>query len=190
MIVPGIWNSGPDHWQSRWQAERAADGTDPDADTGLVAHTGLVVRIEPTCWSDPDPTDWSAAISRAVRACSAPPVLIAHSLGVLAVAHWLRDTPRPPVAGAFLVAPPDPAEAGFPRAAAGFEAPTARSTAPTRMVVSDDDPYCTAERAIGFAEALGSGVLRIGRAGHVNVDSGVGAWPAGRALLEDFTRTL
>ncbi|MBK0297477.1 alpha/beta hydrolase, partial [Bacillus sp. S34] len=41
MIVPGIWNSDPDHWQSRWQAERAA--VDPEG----------VVRIEPTSWSDP-----------------------------------------------------------------------------------------------------------------------------------------
>ncbi|WIB79081.1 alpha/beta hydrolase [Curtobacterium sp. MCPF17_002] len=188
VIVPGIWNSGPDHWQSRWQAERETAGTDQ------------VVRIGPASWSDPDPADWSAAISRAVASCDEPPVLVAHSLGVLAVASWLREAAHPSVegettvgpsaAGAFLVAPPDPAGPGFPAAAAGFAAPDTRTSLPTRMVVSDDDPYCSADRAIGFARTLGSSVLRVGALGHVNVDSGVGAWAAGRALLEEFERGL
>lgn len=178
MIVPGIWNSGPDHWQSHWQAEREAADTDE------------VVRIDPSSWSDPEPEDWSAAISRAVTACAEPPVLIAHSLGVLAVAHWLRQGSRPAAAGAFLVAAPDPAAPGFPTAAAGFTAPAARAALPTRLVVSDDDPYCSAARAAGFAETLGSSVVRVGALGHVNVDSGVGAWAEGRALLDDFERSL
>lgn len=178
MIVPGIWNSGPDHWQSRWQAEREAAGVDE------------VVRIEPASWSDPEPEDWVAAISRAVTVCAEPPVLIAHSLGVLAVAHWLRDGSRPAAAGAFLVAPADPAAPGFPAAAAGFTAPAARSGLPTRLVVSDDDPYCSVDRAVGFAATLGSGVLRVGALGHVNVDSGIGEWDPGRALLDDFERSL
>jgi predicted alpha/beta hydrolase family esterase len=192
VIVPGIWNSGPDHWQSRWQAEREASDADAgaDASAGAGADAGTVVRIAPSSWSDPDPADWGAAISRAVTACSEPPVLVAHSLGALAVAHWLSDRSRPGVAGAFLVAPPDPAAAGFPEPAAGFRAPGARSSVPTRMVVSDDDPYCSAERAVAFARTLGSQVLRVGALGHVNVDSGVGDWPAGRQLLEEFTSTL
>lgn len=178
MIVPGIWNSGPEHWQSLWQSEREA--ADPSA----------VVRIEPASWSEPDPADWCVAVSRAVAACAEPPVLIAHSLGVLAVAHWMRDPSRPAAAGAFLVAPPDPDAPGFPTAAAGFTAPVGRSDTPSVMVVSDDDPYCSVERAVGFAETLGSGVRRVGPLGHVNVGSGIGAWPSGRALLDDFVRTL
>ncbi|WP_368086573.1 alpha/beta hydrolase, partial [Curtobacterium sp. MCBA15_016] len=47
VIVPGIWNSDPDHWQSLWQDDRSAD--DP----------GAVVRIAPASWSEPDPDDWS-----------------------------------------------------------------------------------------------------------------------------------
>jgi predicted alpha/beta hydrolase family esterase len=57
-------------------------------------------------------------------------------------------------------------------------------------VVSDDDPYCTLDRALGFADVLGAGVVRVGTLGHVNVASGVGAWPAGRALVDDLERTL
>lgn len=190
MIVPGIWNSDAEHWQSQWQRERGDDA----------------VRIAPASWGEPDPGDWRDAISRAVASCAEPPVLVAHSLGVLAVADWLAagaadaaavaDAAGTTVAGAFLVAPPDPAAPGFPAAAPGFAAPrpipagTAAARVPTRLVVSDDDPYCTADRALAFAETMGAAVLRVGPLGHVNVASGVGGWPAGRELLGAFEQTL
>ena len=37
-----------------------------------------------------------------------------------------------------------------------------------------------------MAAVLGSDVERVGAHGHVNIASGVGDWPAGRTLLEDF----
>lgn len=187
MIVPGIWNSDAEHWQSGWERERGDDA----------------VRIDPASWGEPEPGDWRDAISRAVASCAEPPVLVAHSLGVLAVAEWLATnatntdgTTTSTVAGAFLVAPPDPDAPGFPAAAAGFSAPRRVRTAegaartPIRMVVSDDDPYCTLDRALGFADAMGATVLRVGALGHVNVASGVGDWPAGRELLRAFEDTL
>lgn len=182
MIVPGIWNSDAEHWQSAWQRERGDDA----------------VRIAPASWGEPEPGDWRDAISRAVASCAEPPVLVAHSLGVLAAADWLAANAAGPttVAGAFLVAPPDPDAPGFPAAAAGFSAPRRARTAdgaprtPVRMVVSDDDPYCTVDRALVFADAMDATVLRIGALGHVNVASGVGDWPAGRELLRAFEDTL
>lgn len=186
MIVPGIWNSDAEHWQSVWQRERGDDA----------------VRIAPASWEEPDPGDWRNAISHAVASCAEPPVLVAHSLGVLAVADWLAadraDRAGPgvtAVAGAFLVAPPDPSAPGFPAAASGFTAPRpiplgTAGRVPIRMVVSDDDPYCTIDRAVAFADTMGAAVLRVGILGHVNVASGVGAWPAGRDLLDAFEQTL
>ncbi|KQS08071.1 hypothetical protein ASG04_13085 [Curtobacterium sp. Leaf183] len=174
VIVPGIWNSDPEHWQSRWQAERHE----------------TAVRIAPTSWSGPDPDDWARAIDRAVAATEGPPVLVAHSLGVIAAWRWLVDHDDGRVAGAFLVAPPDPAAPGFPAAAAGFTLPERSVATPTLLVVSDDDPYCSTERATAMGDALGADVRRIGEHGHVNVASGVGDWPVGRGLLEDFTAGL
>jgi predicted alpha/beta hydrolase family esterase len=174
VIVPGIWNSDPEHWQSHWQDDRGEDA----------------VRIAPTSWSEPDPDDWSAAIDRAVAAVQGVPVLVAHSLGVLAVTRWLADHDDGRVAGAFLVAPPDPDAPGFPGAARGFTAPTGAVSTPTLLVVSDDDPYCTAERAEEMAATIGAEVRRIGAHGHVNIASGVGEWAAGRALVEDFVAGL
>ncbi len=193
MIVPGIWNSDPDHWQSRWQADREAED-------------GRVVRIAPASWSHPDPEDWQAAITSAVASLDpedGPPVLVAHSLGVLAAAQWLSDHesvarglsrpgPTPlPVAGALLVAPPDPEAEGFPPGAHGFTAPTRPAAVDNvHLVVSDDDPYCSAARAVAFATTLGATVHRFGAVQHVNVASGVGAWSAGRALLSTIDRPV
>lgn len=178
VVVPGIWGSDPDHWQSRWQDERG------DA----------AVRIAPTSWSEPEPEDWDRAITAAVDACARPPLLVAHSLGVLAVADWLAEHAvghaAERVVGAFLVAPPDPGAPVFPAEAAAFRAPQRPVAAPTALVVSDDDPYCSADRAVGFAAVLGARVLRVGDRQHVNVASGVGAWPEGRRLLDAFADSL
>ncbi|OII40615.1 hypothetical protein BIV02_08005 [Curtobacterium sp. MMLR14_014] len=196
VIVPGIWNSDPDHWQSVWEREQQDERDEHDENDEHIQHDHrpqqpAAVRIAPTSWSDPDPDDWRAAISEAVASCPEPPVLIAHSLGVLAVADWLATTADAPalVAGAFLVAPPDPLGDTFPDEASGFVAPRPVPPAqrvPTRLVVSDDDPYCSADRALVFAEAMGADVVRVGALGHVNVASGVGDWPAGRELLRAF----
>lgn len=192
MIVPGIWNSGPDHWQSVWEREQQDEHDEHGQHDQHDHHPQrAAVRIAPTSWSDPDPDDWHDAISTAVASCTEPPVLIAHSLGVLAVADWLATTADAPalVAGAFLVAPPDPLGDAFPAEASGFVAPRPvppGQQVPTRLVVSDDDPYCSAERAVVFADAMGADVVRVGALGHVNVASGVGAWSAGRELLRAF----
>ena len=49
----------------------------------------------------------------AVRACPSPPVLVAHSLACLLVAHWAHRSALAPK-GAFFVAVPDPQERNFP----------------------------------------------------------------------------
>ncbi|WP_282820034.1 RBBP9/YdeN family alpha/beta hydrolase [Curtobacterium flaccumfaciens] len=195
VIVPGIWNSDPEHWQSVWEREQQDEHDEHDERDQHGQRDqhqqSAAVRIAPASWSDPDPDDWRAAISTAVASCAEPPVLVAHSLGVLAVADWLATTAEAPalVAGAFLVAPPDPLGDTFPDEASGFVAPRPVPPArrvPARLVVSDDDPYCSADRALVFAEAMGADVVRVGALGHVNVASGVGAWPAGRELLWAF----
>lgn len=188
VIVPGIWNSAAEHWQSHWERAWGAGA----------------VRIAPTSWERPDRDDWVAAIERAVRSCDEPPVIVAHSLGVLATYAWLaehgaaRDEARAAArddaraAGAFLVAPPDPTGPSFPAEAASFAAavPRAPLGTPTALVVSDDDPYCLADVAIAMATTAGSTVLRVGALGHVNVAAGLGPWEDGRQLLEAFERSF
>ncbi|MCU0114573.1 RBBP9/YdeN family alpha/beta hydrolase [Curtobacterium poinsettiae] len=189
VVIPGIWNSDPDHWQSVWERDRQHDERERHDERDQ--QTRRAVRIAPDSWSAPVADDWRAAISTAVAACSEPPVLVAHSLGVLAAADWLATTTTAPalVAGAFLVAPPDPLGDAFPAEASGFAPPRPvppEQQVPTHLVVSDDDPYCGVSRALEFAAAMRADVVRVGALGHVNVASGVGGWPAGRELLRTF----
>lgn len=174
VIVPGIGGSEPAHWQSRWQAVLADSR-----------------RIAPASWDEPDLDDWVAAIDLAIGHAEPVPVLVAHSLGCLAVAHWaLRtDAASARVAGAFLVAPPDPSGPEFPDVGPEFTAPTGPLPVPSLVLSSSDDPYCSPERAEAIAAAWRAPLVELGARGHVNVAAGFGEWPEGLQLLEDFVAT-
>jgi predicted alpha/beta hydrolase family esterase len=54
---------------------------------------------------------------------------------------------------------------------------------PSICVASSDDPFCALPVAKRMAGAWGSDWVEIGAKGHINADSGLGAWPQGRELL-------
>lgn len=172
LVLPGYGDSGPDHWQSRWEA----------ADPRLR-------RVAQRDWLEPKLDDWVSTLEREVFACPTPPVLAAHSLGCILVAHWAQRTRRP-VRGALLVAPVDAdAVAGVLDAVESFRpVPLARLPFPSIVVASDDDVYTTRARAEAFARAWGSRFVGLAGAGHINGDSGHGEWPEGRALLDELLR--
>jgi predicted alpha/beta hydrolase family esterase len=174
VIIPGINGSDADHWQTMWQAGWGSSA----------------VRIAPSSWDDPDLDDWCRAIDQAVAAQPTETVLVAHSLGCLAAAHWVTRHAQD-IAGMFLVAPPDAAGPNFPAAAPTFTRPVAGPLGvPGVMVTSDNDPYC----AVDAAERLAAGwqIDRVGTglAGHLNSASRLGSWAAGRALLAAFTADI
>jgi uncharacterized protein len=162
LIVPGFGGSGPEHWQSRWE------------------------QNEPSFrWDRPELESWLKALSDATAAAGAPPVLVAHSLGCLAVAHYAERGGR--ARAALLVAPPDPDAPSFPAAARGFvPLPRVRLPFATRVVASQNDPYGGMPFVRRCANAWGSELVDAGRAGHINADSDLGDWPEGRALLADL----
>jgi predicted alpha/beta hydrolase family esterase len=90
LVLPGHGNSGPQHWQSLWQRRHPQ-----------------WQRVNLGEWDRPVCDDWVRALDVAVRACPSPPMLIAHSLACLLVAHWAHRSALVPE-GAFLVAVPDP----------------------------------------------------------------------------------
>ncbi len=179
LMVPGIDGSDRLHWQSRWERE-------------LGASAG---RITPSSWSEPELTDWMAALDRAVPA-DRPTMVVAHSLGCLAVAHWLSTRSvaavRGTVRGTVLVAPPDTAGPAFPTAAARtfVGLPTERLPVPGLVIGSDDDPYATPEVTGALAAGWGVPAVGVGAAGHLNSASGLGRWPAGWALVTAFRAGL
>lgn len=168
--LPGIGNSGETHWHSRWEK---ADSS--------------VRRFSPTSWDRPDLSDWIMALENAVQEASTPPVLVAHSLACLLVAHWHRVSSTP-IKGAFLVAVPDPLSPVFPVQAAGFaDVPHEPFRFPSLIIASTDDPYGSLSYVQTRAEQWGSQLNVIGAAGHINGQSGLGDWPEGLALLASFT---
>jgi predicted alpha/beta hydrolase family esterase len=168
LIIPGLGGSGPDHWQSRWQARL------PDAR-----------RVEQADWDKPDRADWIAQLDAAVAQSKRPPVLVAHSLSCALVACWAAQHKRP-VHGALLVAPADvDSDVHTPPEAHVFRPmPMGRLPFPAIVAASRDDPYVAFGRAIAISEAWGAELIDIGNAGHINTSAGYGEWPEGERLLQ------
>ena len=172
LVLPGYADSGPEHWQSRWQA------ADPSCR-----------RVMQRDWLNPSLGEWREALDRAIGACDRPPVLVAHSLGCALVAHHVAAGGRP-VKGALLVAPADVDMVAMVLEAVQSFAPVPLVPLPfpSIVVASTDDPYVSAERAAAFARAWGSRLVTLDGAGHINTDSGYGEWSQGRELLEELRR--
>lgn len=175
LVLPGWQNSGPLHWQSRWEA--------------LYDD----VRVQQSDWMHPLRGDWMMRLDEAIGELEAaeesPQVaLVAHSLGCQLVAAWAahsRKTAR--VRAALLVAPPD-VERDEYRAPLHSFSPIARQRLPfaSLAVISSDDPFCDPGRAFAMAADWGSRTLDAGPRGHLNAASGLGDWPEGRQLLADL----
>src|SRR4029450_3352348 len=97
--------------------------------------------FHPPDWNPPEPKDWISALDRAVGAAATPPLLVAHSLACLLVAHW-QQVSTAPVVGAFLVAVPNPQSEAFPVEAASFaNPPLGKFRFPSLVIASANDPY-------------------------------------------------
>lgn len=174
LVVPGYTNSGPDHWQSRWQ-ERLSTAR----------------RVTQESWDQPEPEAWRDAVIAAVQAANRPVVLVAHSLGVISCAQAAPYLPAGAVAGAFLVALPDIERPDTPAVLRAF-APIPREPLPFRsvLVASRTDPYTAYDRAAEFAAAWGAELVDAGESGHMNAESGHGPWPEGLMRFAGFLRGL
>jgi predicted alpha/beta hydrolase family esterase len=174
LIVPGWKDSGSDHWQSAWQDRFGAE------------------RVRQDDWNAPSRQSWVQGLQRAIAEVDRPVLLIAHSLGCIAIAHWARTAPgiflsRRLVRGALLVAPADVERAGISPALHDF-APIPMRPLPfaATVVASDTDPYCSLSLATALARAWQARLHRLGDAGHINAESGHRTWADGLALLQPF----
>ena len=167
LILPGWQSSGPEHWQSRWQAEHG------------------YLRVEQHDWLRPLRGDWTAQLEEALLQCDEPAVLVAHSLGCVLVAAWAAHSRHTHlVKGALLVAPGDAErEEMRPLLSSWSPIPLQKLPFKSRLVGSRNDPYCSFERAQGFARAWGSDFVDAGSRGHINAESALGSWPQGHAML-------
>ena len=167
LLLPGWLDSGPGHWQTRWEAQHGFQ------------------RVQQDDWQWPRRGDWMARLEDTLLADGRPAVLVAHSLGCHLVAAWAahsRHTDR--VVAALLVAPPDLARADLPPQLAGWRGtPRTRLPFATLVAYSDDDPFSAPDASLAVAAAWGAATWPQGRRGHLNADSGLGDWPEGLARL-------
>ncbi len=175
LIIPGLGNSGPGHWQTLWKAKI------PDCE-----------RVELGMWDDPHRNTWVNKINLAVHRAGRPVILVAHSLGCQAVAWWARyEQPDigNPVVGALLVAPPDVEREGVDERLARF-APAPRETLPfpSFLAASENDRYCSLRTARRLASDWGATFAYAGSVGHINADSGIEDWAFGQLLLAQLLR--
>jgi predicted alpha/beta hydrolase family esterase len=170
FIVPGLGNSGPEHWQTFFE------------NSG-----NHFQRIHQKEWDAPDCAEWIAAIDGVVS--NYEPlnvVLIGHSLGCATIAHWANKYNRK-IKGALLVAPSDLEAPQYTFPAMGFvPIPLRTINFKTIVVASADDPWVSLERAKYFADSWGSEFANIGNAGHINVASGFTRWADGLDFLKKF----
>ncbi len=160
IIVPGLHDSGPAHWQSRWQQRHAEFS-----------------RVRQDDWERPQLGAWAARLDEVRASDPRPALFIAHSFGCLATVHSLARDGRN-AAGALLVAPADPVKFGVADLLPALALPC-----PTLMVASANDPWMRADSAAAWARRWGSELVEGGWLGHINAESGLGDWPDGAALL-------
>jgi uncharacterized protein len=169
FLLPGLWNSGAEHWQSHWE------------------RTWGFERVKQDNWDTPAREDWIARLDETIQRSNAAPIIVAaHSLGCATVAFWAQKYKRV-IRGALLVAPSDSEAPGYPTCITGFSPmPTQQLPFPSIVVTSLDDEYVTPVRAAHFATSWGSRLVTVERGGHLNTASQLGLWDFGAALLREL----
>jgi len=172
LIVPGWQNSDHEHWQSIWEKKLNA------------------TRVTQDNWMNPSRSAWTSRLKQAISAQPTPPVLITHSLGCNTTAIVSKES-NCEVAGAFIVCPADLEQSDTPSEVKGF-LPMALTKLrfPSVVIASENDPYCSLERAQYFAKQWGSQLVSMGAKGHINVEAGFGEWPEGEVIFQEFLKSL
>ena len=161
LIVPGLNDSGPDHWQSSWQRLY------PEFE-----------RVNQVRWDVPDLEVWADSLGSVLSRSQRQTLIVAHSFGCLAAVRHAELHTRS-VAGALLVAPADPGRFGLEKKLERAVLPF-----PSILVGSGNDPWMSKSRAMYWAQRWGSEFVDAGNLGHINADSSLGMWLFGLTQLQ------
>jgi predicted alpha/beta hydrolase family esterase len=174
LIVPGLREHVADHWQ-----------------TLLAQKLPRVRSVAPLEHDKLSCAARVAAIDRALASIEGPVIVVAHSAGVMMLAHWAKRCATHAIHGALLAAPADletPMPPGYPTIDALDEhgwLPVPRGVLPFPSIVaaSSNDPLTRLDRAREFARSWGSRFVELGDVGHLNPASGHGEWPVAEELI-------
>ncbi|MFM2478512.1 RBBP9/YdeN family alpha/beta hydrolase [Celerinatantimonas sp. MCCC 1A17872] len=172
VIVPGLGNSTPQHWQ-----------------THLEQQYSDTIRVIQDDWDHPERAAWIARLQETIEQTSGKLILVGHSLGSIVISQWAKSYHNPRIKAGLLVAPADvDAPDALDCIANNGPIPTQPIGFKTIVVCSDNDPYARLERSQLFAKNWGSELICLKQAGHINADAGFGQWPLASELLERLER--
>lgn len=179
LIVPGYRGSGAGHWQT-WLEQEVPEAR----------------RVSGIDWEAPLLARWAGEVRREIDEALGAVWIVAHSFGCLASVVAAADRPHK-VAGLLLVAPADPERFDLlglrqdqhAASSVAGHLPAAAFTCPSILVASRSDPWLDFAAARLWAGRWGSYFVDAGDAGHINIDSGHGAWPLALTLLAQLRAT-
>jgi uncharacterized protein len=177
LIVPGLRDHVPDHWQTLLEARLPRVRSVPPLEHDKLS---CIARVD--------------AIDRALQGIDGPVVIVAHSAGVVMVAHWAASRPGRDIRGALLATPADletPLPVGYPtidalKANGWLPIPRAPLPFPSIVAASSNDPLARLERARELAQSWDSRLVELGAVGHLNPQAGFGEWPGADALIREL----
>ncbi|NEM98494.1 RBBP9/YdeN family alpha/beta hydrolase [Pontibacter burrus] len=171
--IPGLRNSGPNHWQSLWEA----------------AYPEKFYRINQSNWEQPDCEQWTARLEQELQKFDLHEVmLIGHSVGCATIVNWYHRFGKT-IKGSLLVAPSDVDNQDYPKYITGFSPlPLQKLPFPTIVVASTNDHVVNYSRAKYFADCWGSDLVTLKNAGHIEPKSGYGLWDQGLELIAQLRK--
>jgi predicted alpha/beta hydrolase family esterase len=164
LIVPGLYGSGEDHWQT-WLQHRSRGSR----------------RVEQSDWAVPDLDGWAARIGETLELAPRGErwIAVAHSFGCLALLRHLQLRGAGGIHAAILAAPADPRRFG------AEEQVLRRSPLrETLVVASRNDPWLSFDGARAWSTCWDVPLLDAGEVGHINPAAGFGPWPLAAQWVE------
>lgn len=183
LIIPGLRDHVAEHWQTLLERQ--------------LIDAGVKVRSVPPL--ETDKLNCSArveAIQSVISTLTGPVIIVAHSGGVIMIAHWAKKFSHPSIKGALLAVPPD-FEAQLPAGYPTLEAldhngwlPIPRSSLPFHclVVASTNDPLASLPSVEAMARNWQADLVNIGAVGHLNPASGYGEWPQALEFIHQLER--
>jgi uncharacterized protein len=174
LVIPGLNDSGPAHWQ-----------------TWLQGHFSRhAMRVEQDDWANADIARWSQKIEITLaRYPRARWVAVAHSFGCLALLRYLAQQGAAMngegIQSALLVAPADPAKFGV-----ASKLPQSPLAIPSVLLASETDPWMKFDSAVTWSRIWGSQLISLGDAGHINAEAGFGPLPQAKTLVEAMVQRI
>lgn len=174
LNIPGLYNSGSEHWQTRWEE----------------LYPSRFARVNQDDWELPFKNSWVEKLNDHIAQLSSPTILVAHSLGCITVAHWTSEYSSPFVKGALLVAPADVEGTSKEHFNTFAPVPLNCFSFPSTVIASTTDPYAAIHRSARWAAYWGSRFVCVGDRGHINSSSNLNEWEEGLSFLNSLKERI